>query len=420
MYLHARRILAVAATAALVITAAACGSNNPAPAANVPGVTSTSILIGTHQPLTGPASGGYSKIAPATKAYFDYINSKGGVNGRKITYKIEDDGYNPANTQTVVRKLVQQDKVFAILNGLGTPTHTGVLDFLKTNKVPDLFVASGSLSWNQPAKYPGTFAINPDYTTEGKILGSYVKQTWPGKKVCDFGQADDFGADALAGVEKGLGAPVAKKQTYVVTNTNVGPQIGELKSAGCEVVITATVPGFTALAIGTGAQIGFHPQWVASGVGGDYDTLKGYLKENTAALLQGFVTAGYLPGAHEDANPWNQYFQQINKNFNNNADYDANIVYGMSIGYLFVQVLQAAGPNLTRESLIAAVEKGGYTGPGNAPLLFSKTSHAGYGGVQLSKVDNGVQSYFGPVYVTDPGDGAITNYSGTPATPPAY
>ena len=87
-------------------------------------------------PLTGPAAAGYSKISPATKAYFDYVNANGGVHGRKITYKIMDDGYNPANTQTVVRELVLQDKVFAILNGLGTPTHTGVLDFLKPTGCP--------------------------------------------------------------------------------------------------------------------------------------------------------------------------------------------------------------------------------------------------------------------------------------------
>src|SRR5512142_1683313 len=121
---------------AAVLLAAGCSSGNSSGggSSTAPGVTDNSILIGTHQPLTGPAAAGYSEIAPATKAYFDYVNANGGVYGRKITYKIMDDGYNPANTQQVVRQLVLQDKVFAILNGLGTPTHTGVLDFLKTNR----------------------------------------------------------------------------------------------------------------------------------------------------------------------------------------------------------------------------------------------------------------------------------------------
>src|SRR3954464_6702185 len=195
---------------AALLLAAGCSNGNSnssgGSSSNTPGVTDNSILVGTHMPLTGPAAAGYSKIAPATKAYFDYVNANGGINGRKITYKIMDDGYNPANTQQVVRELVLQDKVFAILNGLGTPTHTGVLDFLNTNKVPDLFVASGSLSGNQPTKYPYTFGYNPNYTIEGKIIADYVKANFAGRKVCVFGQHDDFGADGLKGVQAVLGA----------------------------------------------------------------------------------------------------------------------------------------------------------------------------------------------------------------------
>src|SRR6187551_743095 len=219
-----RRFLAVFAALTLVAAAGCSDSESGGGGgADTPGVTDTSILVGTHMPLTGPAAAGYSKIAPATKAYFDFVNAAGGVHGRKITYKIMDDTYNPATTQQVVRELVLQDKVFAILNGLGTPTHTGVLDFLKTNRVPDLFVASGSRSWDQPDKYPGTFGFNVDYTVEGKILATYVKTTFAGKKVCFLGQDDDFGRDALAGIEKILG-PVAAKQSYVTSNPNVGPQ----------------------------------------------------------------------------------------------------------------------------------------------------------------------------------------------------
>src|SRR3954452_5820070 len=228
-----RTLIALAAAVLVVAGCSDSGSGSSTP--NTPSVTDSSILVGTHQPLTGPAAAGYSKIAPATKAYFDYVNANGGVHGRKITYKIMDDGYNPANTQQVVRELVLQDKVFAILNGLGTPTHTGVLDFLKTNRVPDLFVASGSRTWNQPDKYPGTFGFNPDYTVEGKILATYVKETYAGKKICFMGQDDDFGRDSLAGIENVLG-PVTAKQSYVTSNPNVGPQMGALKAAACDVV----------------------------------------------------------------------------------------------------------------------------------------------------------------------------------------
>ncbi|MFI6076875.1 ABC transporter substrate-binding protein [Actinoplanes sp. NPDC051343] len=405
---------------AAVLLAAGCSSGNSSGGgggSNTPGVTDSSILIGTHQPLTGPAAAGYSEISPASKAYFDYVNANGGVYGRKITYKIMDDTYNPATTQQVVRQMVLQDKVFAILNGLGTPTHTGVLDFLKTNRVPDLFVASGSRSWNQPDKYPGTFGFNPDYTVEGKILATYVSQNLKGKKVCFLGQDDDFGRDSLAGIEQILG-PVAAKQSYVTSNPNVGPQMGALKAAACQVVMLATVPGFTALSIGTGAKIGFKPQYVVSNVGADPTTLTKTLGP-AAPLLEGVVAANYLPLASDTANPWIQLFQKVNTQFNKGAQFDDNVVYGMSVAYLFVQTLQAAGKDLTRDKLVAAVEKGGFTGPGLVPLRLSDKDHSGYAGEQLTKLVNGRSTYFGTAFQTDDGAGPVSPYSGTAAAPPA-
>ncbi|HKS98878.1 MAG TPA: ABC transporter substrate-binding protein [Rugosimonospora sp.] len=408
---------------ALALTATACsggGGSSTSGSASVPGVTATEITVGTHQPLTGPAAAGYSKISAATKAYFAYVNANGGVNGRKITYNIMDDGYNPATTQQVVRQLVLQDKVFAILGGLGTPTHTGVLDFLNTNRVPDLFVASGSLSWNQPKKYAYTFGYNTDYTIEGKIIANYVKATYPGRSVCVFGQHDDFGADGLAGVSQVLGASgVAHSETYDVTNTNVAPAIGALKAAGCQVTIGFTVPGFTALALGTGAQIGFRTQWIVSNVGADYATLAGLLKNAATPLLANLVSTGYLPSPDDTANPWIALFRKLNDQYNNATPFDGNVEYGFSVGYLFVQALRAAGKNLTRQGIVQAVEKGGFTGPGLSPLRFSASDHSGYGGLSMGRVQDGKQILFGPVYTTDDGSGPVTQYSGTPAMPPA-
>ncbi|MGC4855661.1 ABC transporter substrate-binding protein [Micromonospora sp. DT4] len=421
MHPTARRGLAIASTIALLVSATACGGDDGPTSGgrSVSGVTDTEIVVGTHMPLTGPASAGYSKIAPATKAYFDYVNANGGVHGRKITYKIMDDGYNPANTQQVVRQLVLQDKVFAVLNGLGTPTHTGVLDFLKSNRVPDLFVASGSRSWDQPDTYPGTFGFNPDYTVEGKILANYAKANLAGQKICFLGQDDDFGRDSLAGVEKVLGAgAVTVKQTYVTSNTNVAPQVGAFKAAGCQVVMLATVPGFTALSIGTAARLGFKPQWLVSNVGADHPTLAKQLGA-AAPLLEGMVGTNYLPMQNDTANPWIQLFMKINKTHNGDAPFDGNTVYGMSVGYLFVQVLLAAGKDVTREKVIDVVQKGGFQGPGLAPLRFSADDHSGYGGQRLSRVSGGVQSYFGPTYETDERDGPVNEYTAAPVAPPA-
>jgi ABC-type branched-subunit amino acid transport system substrate-binding protein len=418
--LNSRRGLAIVGTVSLVVALAACSTSKSKTAAAVPGVTATTITVGTHQPLTGPAAPGYSKISAATKAYFDYVNANGGVNGRKITYKILDDGYNPATTQTDVRQLVLNDKVFAILSGLGTPTHTGVLDLLKSNNVPDLFVASGSRSWNQPTKYPDTFGWQVDYTVEGKILGTYLKANMTGQKVCFFGQHDDFGADMLAGIEQQLGGAsgIASNQSYVPTNTNVGPQIAALAAAKCQVVVAATVPGFTALALGTAAAINFHAQWVVSNVGSDYNTVAGLLGKG-APLLEGVITDDYLPLASDTSDPWIKLFQTVNKQYNNNASFDGNVEYGMAVGYQFVQALQAAGKNPTRAGIIAAVEKNGFTGPGITPLRYSATDHSGYTGTRLVKISGGVGAFFGPTYTTDDGSGPVTEYTGAEGTPPA-
>jgi branched-chain amino acid transport system substrate-binding protein len=419
---HASRLsrsVAALTTAGLIGVLAACGGGGGDSPAASPGVTDTKITIGTHHPLTGPAAAGYSSISPATKAYFEYVNDNGGVHGRTIEYLVEDDGYNPANTQTVVRELVLKDKVFAIVNGLGTPTHTGVLDFLKTNKVPDLFVASGSRSWNQVDKYPTTFGFQADYTTEAKVQATYLKENFPDKKVCFLGQDDDFGRDALKGLTTILGEDgVAERQKYVTSNTNVAPQIGKLKGAGCEVVALATVPGFTALAVGTAARLEFQPQWISASVGGDYATVSAALGE-AAPLLEGFLGTNYLPSAFDESDPWVKEFRAINEKYNDGAPFDGNTVFGMTVGYLFVEALQQTGKDLTRESLMETIEKGDLTGTGLMPLRFSKDDHSGYGGARMTKVTGTTQEYFGPTYVTDDTDSPVEEYDGEATTPPS-
>ncbi|GAA3520070.1 ABC transporter substrate-binding protein [Aeromicrobium panaciterrae] len=411
------RPVAALAAAALVGSLAACSGSDDK-SANVPGVTDTTITVGTHQPLTGPAAAGYASISPATKAYFDYVNDNGGVYGRKITYKVEDDGYNPANTQTVVRKLVLQDKVFAILNGLGTPTHTGVLDFLKTNKVPDLFVASGSRNWNQPEKYPTTFGFQSDYTTETKVQATYVKQNLPNAKVCFLGQDDDFGTDALAGWKAILGDDaIIEAETYVTSNTNIAPAIGKFKAAGCDVVGLATIPGFTALAVGTAARLKYAPQFISTSVGADYPTVAGALGD-AAPLLEGMLGTNYLPTIDDTDNPWIKQFKEINDKYNGGAPFTGNVVYGMSVGYLFVQALIENGKDLTRESIVETIKKGDLTGPGLMPSRYSEDDHTGYGGAQMAKVSGGKQLYFGPVYTTtDAKDSKVEEYTDDPTVP---
>ena len=126
-------LLVLALSLGLVFIMGACGGT----AAEVPGVTDDEIVLGTHTSLTGPIAV-YSQIPNSTKAYFDFINeTKGGVHGRKIKFLLEDDAYSPPKAVELVRKLVEQDHIFALLNGLGTPTHLQVVDSLQEQGVPD-------------------------------------------------------------------------------------------------------------------------------------------------------------------------------------------------------------------------------------------------------------------------------------------
>ena len=398
---HARATT-VSAIALAVAGALVLSSCSTPQAEAQPGLTDDSIKIGTHQPLTGPAAASYAPISAATAAYFDYVNAEGGINGRTIEYIVKDDGYNPANTQTVVRELVLEDEVFAILGGLGTPTHSSVLDFLNENEVPDLFVSSGSAAWNQAEKYPFTFGFQADYVTEGMVLGQYISEEFDGKKVCLFGQDDEFGTDMQEGLGKILGDDgLAEVQNYSVSNQDVTAQIVALQAAGCEVNVLATITGFTALAIGTAAQLKYFPQWVSSSSGADYGPLSGYLGEAAPLLLEGFVSDNYLPSATDEDDKWIELFRQVNDEYNDGAEFTGSVAYGMAMGYLFAEALLAAGEQPTREGLVAAVQSGELKGSGLVPLAFSEDNHSGYIGAGITVVKDGVQAAIDKRWVRD-------------------
>jgi branched-chain amino acid transport system substrate-binding protein len=413
------RAMAPAVLVSVAAAVAGCGGGS---SASAPGVTKTSVTIGSHQPLTGPAAPGYSEIAPAAKAFFTYLNAQGGVNGRKINYVYKDDGYNPTNTVSVVRQLVLRNKVFAIFNGLGTPTHTKVVPFLTAEKVPDLFVASGCPCWDEGAKQPETFGWQPSYQIEGKILGDYLKSHFAGKKVGVFYQDDDFGQGGLAGLKEEIPGQIASAQPYQPGNTNVAPQISALQKAKVDVLVDFTIPAYTALGQLTSFKLGFKPQLVVSNVGIDPTTVGGLLKEFSkgkagTALIEGALTDAYLPATTDSSNPWIALFRKIHDKYDAKAPFDGNVEYGMAAAYTFAQALKAAGKNPTRQSLVDAVEKGGFTGPGLVPFRFSGKQHGGFGGAQMAKLTNGAIKPFGQPLVTDPGPGAINPYTTPPPGP---
>jgi branched-chain amino acid transport system substrate-binding protein len=429
---------AMAGLAVVVLAVAGCGSDGDsdggteAGAGDSTGVTATSVKIGSHYPLTGRAAPGYSKIGPAAKAFFDYVNDNGGVNGRKIEFVYRDDAYNPAQTVQVVRQLVLQDKVFAVVGGLGTPTHTKVVDFLNQSKVPDLFVASGCLCWDEPDKHPYTYGWQPDYYREGKILGKYVAEKFSGKKIAYFFQNDDFGQDGVKGLDQFIPKDqVVTRQNYQPGNTDIGPQLTAIAQAKADVVVSFTIPAYSALLkLGT-LKLGIAPQLVISNVGSDPVTLSGlleaYAKQGGAnvkgsQLIEGIISDAYLPaylGPEAASNSWVKLFQKVHEKYLPDSVFDGPTEYGMAQAYTFVQVLQRAGKDLTRESLLKALDAGGLTGPVTTPFGFSADSHTGATGVQIIRITKGVPVPDGPPSTTDAATGPVTPYDGTPAEAPA-
>src|ERR1700746_319094 len=404
--------IAVMATAALAVAAcssssssssgSSTGSRNSSSAAlpaPPPGITAPTIPTGSHQPLTGPAAPGYSEIAPASAAYFAYVNAHGGVYGRKIVYKYLDDGYNPTKTASVVRQLVLQDNAYAIFDGLGTPTHLAAVSFLNAEKVPDVFVAFGCECWNDPTKYPQTFGWQLDYIREGKILGQYVKQHFAGKKIGFFYQNDEFGQDGVKGLLDEIPASmVVSKQSYVPTNVNVGPAVAALRAAGAQVVVSFSIPAFTALLKLNSLKLGFNPTLVVSNVGSDAITLSGLLeafakhggaKVNGNQLINGIITDGYLPTLGAPGNSWITLFKKVHDQYDAKAPFDGNVLYGEAVGYTFVHAMLKAGRNPTRADLITAIQNGMPQGPAVAPYSYSSSDHMGITGAYMGVIQNG-------------------------------
>jgi ABC-type branched-subunit amino acid transport system substrate-binding protein len=422
-----------------------------AQAESTPGVTSSQITIGATVPLTGPAAPGYSEIAPAMNAVFDWVDAHGGVDGRKINYQYLDDGYNPSNTATLTRKLVLQDNVFADVGSLGTPTQSAVQAFLNEQKVPQLFIESGCNCWNN-TKYPLSLGWQPPYTIDGKILGAYIKANFAGKKVGYLSQADEFGQDVVKGLDMEIpSSSVVSRQTYDVATLS-GPlsnQMAALKAAGAQVVVLATIPAATALAMLPAAVIGYSPQYVVDSVGADPPTVGPLLSSFTqkgggsaaqaaaaGGLLNNVITTAYIPPESDATNPWVQDTRKILEQYAPSlyakAGLDGNTEYGVALAYTFVQALQKAGKNLTRQSLMNAINDHGksFVTPGFVPLSYSSSVHYGFEGEEVVKLSSSAPAITTPtgtwigsvpvtaVQVTSPGTGPIHKYTGPTSTPP--
>lgn len=406
---HFGRVAAVILSAAVVAGGlAGCGATESSP-----GVTDERVTVGAHVPRTGPLASTYGSISDATKAYFDYVNDRGGVSGRKLTYLVEDDSSDPAVAQERVTKLVEEDEVFAVVGSAGVDTHAAVLDYLTEKGVPDVFPATGSPLWNQPEKHPGTFGFTVDQVIETKVLAHRIGRVSPDSVVCLLAQEDMRDA-ALTGLELVLGTgAVAETQTYPSSEQVVSTQVAALQAAGCETNVIAGVAAVTASAVDAASALGYRPDWAATSSAGDYAHIAYRVGGDRArTLLQGMASTSSLPFSPDDE--WVQLFQQINADYNEGREFTASTVLGMSIGYAFVEALALAGERPTREGLLDALTSGRMTGNGLFPMTLSSGIHSAYSGTGVVVVQEGIQRFEGSPFLTSSGDSEVIEYVGEP------
>ena len=355
------RVLALFAGAAIVAGVAVTAASGAQRLD--PGVTSTSIKIGGTFPLTGPASL-YKTIPAAEKAYFDYVNDHGGVNGRKIDFTILDDAYDPSKTVPLAQQLVEQSKVFAVYGSLGTAPGLATWGYLNQQKVPQVLLATGDSYWGFSAKkYPWTTGWQPDYPGESKAYGRYIVANSPNAKIGVLYQNDAYGKNYYAGLRVGLGAKksnIVDAESYDVTNPSLTQQILALKSKGADTFVVFATPTPTITALVTAAKVGWAP--TATFINNvSANRLFLLAAAASGASVDGVISTSYLASSTTQANLAgvklatsiiNQYAPSLAPSFQRG---DANIMYGFGSAWTFVYALQHAGKTPTRASLLKAL-----------------------------------------------------------------
>jgi ABC-type branched-subunit amino acid transport system substrate-binding protein len=367
--------------------------------------------------MTGSASFGYNQLPGAMKAYFDYVNANGGVNGRKISLVVKNDGYLPKQAIQNTQDLIGKDKVLAVIGALGTANNKAVASAVNLGRrgIPSLFVNTGFSGFTNRKTYPTSSTILPSYIMEAKLMGKYVNETYPGKKVCLLYQDDDFGDDALVGFGKDYGNLVfTETVAYPSLSQGVAgvPEswITKFKGKGCEVQVVFGVASATLYTILAAAKVQYAPKWILGSVGADI----GSINPATVPYIIGATSMSFMPSVVDPKDEYVELFKEINTKYNAGAKFTSWALIGMNTAFIAVQALQSAGKNLTRKSLLAAIDNNGskFAHAGLVPLNYSKTSNVGYNGYWFGTfnrtgdlVPNDTFTY--TPYTTDSGTGAV-------------
>jgi len=395
--------LGVALAAALAFTAVPGALSSPGET----GVTAKTITVGGTFPLTGPAAS-YAPIPLGMKAYFAYVNArkgpdkKRGVMGRQIIFKYYDDGYNPANTAQLTRRLVEQDKVFATVGGLGTEPQLAVRAYMNEQKVPQALVSTGATELSaQYKEFPWTIGWQPDYIAEGRLYGLHLKANFSGKKIGVIYQNDDYGKDYLYGFRAALGkqyadANIVSEQAIEATATSSASQIARIKAAGAEILAVFQLPTPTVRSIATAKALGLSlDQIYMNNVAAIKPAVDGLVASAGAPYTNGIITIQYAKDPQDPK--WNndagmKLYRTIISKYGGGANAnDPQVLYGVAKADAFVQVLYKAGKNLTRSGLMNALlslnTPSKFLLPGVA-MKTSKSDHFVISQMQLARLNS--------------------------------
>jgi branched-chain amino acid transport system substrate-binding protein len=363
------------------IAAAALALSTPAA---TPGVTPTQITLGATIPITGPAAA-YGSVGRGADAYFKYVNSKGGVFGRKIDYKYLDDEFDVAKTITLTRQLVEQDQVFAIFNSVGTEHALAIRSYLNDRKVPQLFIGSGvSKLATEHARYPWSMGYLPSFAGEGAVYGRYIAAHRPKARIAVLYENSDFGKDMLNGLRRGLGGKgkIVGTQAYEVADADVASQLAKLKSSGADTLMLFATPKFAIFGYVGAFRLGWHPQVYVTSVSISPDIMKISRVATSRKQVEGSVSIAFVkdPTAKQWAKDRTvRLYKSIMQRFLPSAKSDDVFnYYGMAVAYTMVDTLRKAGRNLTRAGVLKAATHLNEVNPFLLPGVRIQTSPSDY------------------------------------------
>jgi branched-chain amino acid transport system substrate-binding protein len=346
-----RRNLLAAAAASV-----ACGNVRWARAGTAsPGIWSSEIKLGTTALYSGPAShaGAYGQ---AQLAYFEMINDRGGINGRKVNLISLDNAFSPSKTVEQTRRLVESDEVFAIAGSVGTPTNAAIQKYLNDKGVPNLFLTSGAERFDNPAEFPWIIPFYPSFVGQGALFAKYLLRERPDAKVAVQYENDDLGHDYLKGLKRGFGAAasrmIVKELSHEVAEPSIEGQILDLKTSGADVLIQFTQAKFAAQGIRAVSSLKWRPLHMVASIAGSVGST--FIPAGTEAST-GVMTAGWERSPADPAqldHPSVRDFRSFAAKYMPHLDLNnAAGVQGYNNAYMIGRVLERCMDDLTRENL---------------------------------------------------------------------